>query len=104
MVSVNISTLKRFEYLGNGSAQKGYNAFQINNFNLEGLILFNVVMLILLKLSPIIDKKLKKHNETIEIKGYKFNVLPKMRNVIMSALFLTNLGAGFIYMVFSYVF
>lgn len=100
-------TINKFEMLGNGSATQGYATFQLNNFNVEGLILANVVLLLLLNLAPYINRKLEpfREVETIETRlgEFEFYTVPSARRVIESALFLLNFSSLFTVWVVPYV-
>lgn len=84
-------------------AQKGYTMWQINNFNLEGLIIFNIVLLAFLKVSPILDKKLQEKNEYLELGRIKIPLIPNFTEITHSTLFLINFTSLFVFYVVPYV-
>lgn len=101
MVSISQESKFIFENIGNGSAQAGYNSFQISNFNLSGLLLTNIFFIVLLLFSERIDKKLNKYNESIKIKGYEFYLIPSIKRICLSALFLINFSTFLTYQIIS---
>jgi len=95
MGSIDPSELGLISNVSRETLQENYNLYLIGNAQIEYLFISNVLFSLLLKFSPLIDKKIEKYNETIELPREifgikKFRVLPRTRSIALSVLFLSN--------------